>query len=440
MTEPVPRRRRPAGATWIETDLPIARTVGRRLRHFLHIEIAGGVVLLAATAVALVWANSPASASYADFWHTEVTLLAFDDFSLTEDLQHWVNDGLMAIFFFVVGLEIKSELVAGELRDPRAAAIPVIAALGGMVVPAGLFLALNAGGDAADGWGIPMATDIAFALGVLALMGPRVPASLKVFLLSLAIVDDIGAILVIAVFYTTDLSFGWLAIAVALLGVIALMRLARVWYIPVYVLAGFGVWLATLESGIHATIAGVALGLLAPAVALRPEPKQAEIEPASTADEIRAIVFDVRETVPVTDRLQLTLHPFSSFLILPVFALANAGIEISADGLGDATTSSLTLGVVLGLVVGKTVGVASATWLATRLGIGTLPPGVVWRDIVGVGALAGIGFTVAIFISGLAFDDEQLVQDAKLGILVASILAAIVGAAILRRPTKEGTP
>ena len=434
-------RRRPAGATWIETDLPVARTVGRRVRHFMHIETAGGIVLLVATAAALIWKNSPVGDSYSSFWATEVTLLGFEDFLLQESLKHWVNDGLMAIFFFVVGLEIKSELVAGELRSPRAAAVPVIAALGGMIVPAGLYLALNAGGDGADGWGIPMATDIAFALGVLALLGDRVPASLKVFLLSLAIVDDIGAISVIAIFYTSDLSLGWLAVAVGLLAVIGVMRLARVWYVPVYVLAGSGVWLAMHESGIHATIAGVALGLIAPAVALRPQPKQAEIDPQTTADEVRAIVFDVQETVPVTNRLEHALHPFSSFLILPIFALANAGIEISADGLADATSSSLTLGIVLGLVVGKTVGVTLATWLATRvLRIGDLPPGVTWRDVVGVGALAGIGFTVAIFISTLAFEDEQLVQDAKLGILAASVLAAVIGALILRNAPPDRDP
>ncbi len=429
--------RLPEGGTWIDSDLPAARTVGRRLRTFFHIETAGGIVLLVATAVALLWANSPFKDSYTTFWNTDLTLLSFGDFSLTEDLEHWVNDGLMAIFFFVVGLEIKTELVAGELRDPRKAAVPVVAALGGMVVPAGLFIAFNIGGDGFDGWGIPMATDIAFALGVLALLGPRIPSSLKVFLLTLAIADDIGAIAVIALFYTDDLSLGWLGIAVGLLLLIGFLRLGRVWYVPLYALVGGGVWLATLESGIHATIAGVALGVLAPAVALRPGRGESVVEPESTVDEIRSIVFDVRETVPVTERLQTILHPFSSFLILPLFALANAGIEISSDGLLDAATSSVTIGVVVGLVVGKTLGVAVFTFIAVRLGIGSLPDGVGWRDVAGVGALAGIGFTVAIFISGLAFDDDGLIQEAKLGILVASVLAAVVGALILRRPATD---
>ena len=428
------RGRHIPGGTWIDSDLPAAKTVGRRLRTFFHIEVAGGIVLLVATVIALVWANSPFSESYDTFWNTKLTLFAFNDFALTEDLGHWVNDGLMAIFFFVVGLEIKTELVAGELRDPRKAAVPVIAALGGMVVPAALFIAFNLGGDGFDGWGIPMATDIAFALGVLALLGPRIPSSLKVFLLTLAIADDIGAIAVIAIFYTSDLSLGWLAIAVGLLGLVLFLRAGRVWYIPLYVLVGAGVWLATLESGIHATIAGVALGVMTPAVALRPEPAEGQVDPETTADEVRAIVFDLRETVPVTDRLQAILHPFSSFLILPVFALANAGIEISRDGLSDAATSSVTIGVIAGLVVGKTAGVALFTWLATTLKVGPLPDGVSFRDVVGVGALAGIGFTVAIFISGLAFEGADLVQDAKLGILAASFLAAVIGALILRRP------
>ncbi|WP_436792579.1 Na+/H+ antiporter NhaA [Actinospongicola halichondriae] len=415
----------------------MAKTLGRRVRTFLHIETAGGIVLLLATAAALIWANSPFADSYDTFWHTKLTLISFNDFALTEDLGHWVNDGLMAIFFFVVGLEIKSELVAGELRDPRKAAVPVIAALGGMIVPAGLFMVVNLGGDGFDGWGIPMATDIAFALGVLALLGPKIPSSLKVFLLTLAIADDIGAIAVIAIFYTSDLSLGWLAIAVGLIGVIIFMRIGRVWYIPLYVAVGSGVWLATLESGIHATIAGVALGVITPAVALRPGTTETQVDPETSVDEVRSVIFDVRETVSVTDRLQAVLHPFSSFLILPLFALANAGIEISSDGVRDASTSPVTIGVILGLVVGKTVGVAVATWIATAIGIGDLPDGVRWRDVVGVGALAGIGFTVAIFIAGLAYTDEAVIEEAKLGILVASFLAAVVGALILRRPATE---
>lgn len=412
-------------------DRSFPQAVAGRLREFLHIESAGGIVLLAATAAALVWANSPWSGGYDSFWHTEVTLFSFGDHALTDTLAHWVNDGLMAIFFFVVGLEIKSELVAGELRDRRRASVPIIAAIGGMIVPALLFVVFNIGGDAVGGWGIPMATDIAFALGVLALLGSRVPSSLKVFLLTLAIVDDVGAILVIAVFYTDRLSFPWLIAGGVLLGAIALLRRAGMWYTPVYVLLGAGVWLAALESGVHATIAGVVLGVMAPAIALRPEPS-GQVDADLSVDEIRRVLFDVRETAPVTDRLLHLLHPISSFLILPIFALANAGIAISREGLSDAAGSSVTIGIVVGLVVGKVVGVTGAAWLATSLGVGDLPDDLNWRHVTGIGALAGIGFTVAIFITGLAFDDPGIVQQAKLGVIVASVLAAAVGVLVLR--------
>jgi len=412
--------------------------VARRVRTFVHIEAAGGVVLLIATVAALIWANGPAAGSYDSFWQTDVTLFAFGDFELTDTLGHWVNDGLMAIFFFVVGLEIKSELVTGELRDRRRAAVPIFAAVGGMVVPALLFVAFNAGGDGVGGWGIPMATDIAFALGVLALLGPRIPSSLKVFLLTLAIIDDVGAILVIAIFYTAELSLLWLLVAAGLLAAIGGLRRVGVWYTPLYVLVGVGVWVATLESGVHATIAGVALGVMAPAVALRPDPNQNAIDRDSTIDDIRHVIFDARETVPVTDRLIHALHPISSFVILPVFALANAGIPITRDGLADAAGSAVSIGIMAGLVVGKVVGIWIAARIAVLLGIGTLPDDMSERDVVGIGALAGIGFTVAIFITGLAYDDPDLVEQAKLGVIAASVAAAVIGAMVLRRPAADG--
>ncbi len=246
------RRARPDRRTWIQSDRRIPRRIARPLREFLDIEAAGGVVLLAATVASLILANSPAGDSIASFWEEEVTLLEFGGFQLTETLGHWVNDGLMAIFFFVVGLEIKRELVTGDLRDPRRAALPAIAAVGGMVLPAALFLVFNLGGNGSRGWGIPMATDIAFAVGVMALLGDRVPSPLKVFLLTLAIVDDIGAIAVIAIFYSEGLSFRWLTIAAALLVIIVLMRAGKVWYVPAYVVVGTGVWVAMLKSGVHA--------------------------------------------------------------------------------------------------------------------------------------------------------------------------------------------
>jgi len=330
------RRARPDRRTWIQSDRRIPRRIARPLREFLDIEAAGGVVLLAATVASLILANSPAGDSIASFWEEELTLLEFGDFQLTETLGHWVNDGLMAIFFFVVGLEIKRELVTGDLRDPRRAALPAIAAVGGMVLPAALFLVFNLGGNGSRGWGIPMATDIAFAVGVMALLGDRVPSPLKVFLLTLAIVDDIGAIAVIAIFYSEGLSFRWLTIAAALLVIIVLMRAGKVWYVPAYVVVGTGVWVAMLKSGVHATIAGVLLGLLTPARPLRPAKTELTVRPSTSWSKLRRSMFDAKETIAVAERLQHLVHPWSSFLILPVFAFANAGIELSADGLADA--------------------------------------------------------------------------------------------------------
>jgi NhaA family Na+:H+ antiporter len=422
--------------TWLRSDRFLARSVARPINRFLHIEASGGLLLAAAAVLALVWANSPWSESYRDLWATEITI-DVGAHAITEDLRHWINDGLMTLFFFVIGLEIKQELTNGQLTRPRDAAIPAAGALGGMVVPALLFTAFNVGGEGAGGWGIPMATDVAFALGILALLGPRVPAALKVLLLGLAIVDDVGAIVVIAIFYSDGLEGRWLALAAAGLALTALLRAVRVRYLPVYVVLGAGIWLATFESGVHATIAGVALGLLAPARAFIPEVDADRIADELSADrhvtaaEVRDISFRLRESVPTTERLQDLLHPWTSYLIVPVFALANAGVSISAERLGDAATSSVTLGVVAGLVVGKLVGVAGAIALAVRLGIGRLPDGVTGRHIAGMAAIAGIGFTVSIFVAGLAYDDPTRADEATIGVLAASVLAAAVGAAIL---------
>ncbi len=424
--------------TWLSSDRTLARLVGQPVARFLQVEAAGGVLLLVATVVALVWANSPWSAGYDALWSTDVSLQV-GSYRLEETFGHWVDDGLMAIFFFVVGLEIKGELVGGQLRQRRDAALPVLAAVGGMVVPAALFTIVNLGGETA-GWGIPMATDIAFAIGVLALLGDRLPSGLKVLLLGLAIVDDIGAILVIAVFYTEQLELRWLAGAAAGLLLIAVLRRARVWYAPLYALVGVGVWLCTLESGVHATIAGVALGLLTPARPLLPTVESDRVagqlshDHDVTAEEIRAVEAQLRASVSVAQRLQEALHPWTSYVIIPLFALANAGIELSGDALGDAATSRVTIGVVLGLVAGKLVGVSAAAWLAVRFGVARLPAGVTWRQVVGMAGLAGIGFTVSIFVTGLAYDDgAAALEQAKVGVLVASALAAGVGTALLRR-------
>lgn len=429
-------------ATFLGSDRLLARVVARPVIRFLHIEAAGGILLLVATAVALVWANSPWKAAYHDVWATELAF-SIGDFTVAEDARHWVNDGLMAVFFFVVGLEIKGEVLRGQLSSARDAALPAVAAIGGMVVPALLFLVLNSGGEGARGWGVPMATDIAFAVGVLALLGDRAPPSLKVLLLALAIVDDIGAILVIAVVYTDELSFGWAAVAVGGLVVFGGLRRVRVWYPPIYAVVGFVVWLAVLESGIHATIAGVALGLLTPGRPLMPQPDADRVASELSDDndvdatEVRDIAFRIRESVSIGERLEEALHPWTSYVVIPLFALANAGLVLSADGFGDALGSDVTRGVVVGLVVGKVVGVLVATTLAVRLGIARLPDDVSWLHIVGMAALAGIGFTVSIFIGGLAFDDPALVDQAKLGVLVASVVAAVVGAAVLQAAARS---
>ena len=423
---------------WIESDRLLARRVAQPVARFLHTEAAGGILLLAATVVALVWANSPWKASYADLWHTEFGL-RIGEFSISEDLRHWVNDALMALFFFVVGMEIKRELVVGELATLRAAILPAIAAVGGMVVPAALYVILNAGGEGSAGWGIPMATDIAFAAGVMALLGRRAPVGLKVLLLSLAIVDDIGAIVVIAVFYSGGLSLGWLAIAFGGLLLVAALQRAHVWHVPIYAVVGAGVWLATFESGVHATIAGVALGLLTPARPFLAEPEADKIadrlspETEVTAEEVRVIGFQIRESVSVAERLESLLHPWTGYVIVPIFALANAGVAISAEGIGDAVSSPVTLGIVLGLVVGKVVGVTGATWVACKTGLTPLPAGVTNQHIRGMAALAGIGFTVSLFITGLAFDDPLIQDEAKLGVLAASAIAAVMGTVLLLR-------
>ncbi|MEZ5407520.1 MAG: Na+/H+ antiporter NhaA [Acidimicrobiales bacterium] len=385
----------------------VRRVFGRRppLLDFIHDELAGGLVLLVATALALVWANlAPGTYESLWAWHPPLDLFHLD-------LHGWVNDGLMALFFFVVGLEIKRELVVGELSSPRDAAMPVIAAVGGMVLPALLFLVLNLGTPTERGWGIPMATDIAFVLGALALLGSRAPAGLRLFLLAVAIVDDLGAIAVIAVAYSSGLSAGYLAMAVAVLGFVVLLRWVGATSPLVYVIPALVLWFAIHESGVHATVAGVAMGLLTPA------------QPVNNRH--------------IIDDLQHSLHPFSALLVVPLFALANAGVVIRGDTLGDLTGSRVGWGIALGLVLGKTLGVAGAALLAQRLGLGRLPADLGRGHVVGGAMLAGIGFTVALFIAELSFEGETLAE-AKLAILVASILAAVVGSAVLLAGSRPG--
>ncbi len=430
-----------SGPSYMASNKPLARYVARPVREFLRVEAAGSLLLLLAALIALVWANSPFASSYDALWHTHL-ILDVGPLHLDESLQHWVNDALMVIFFFVVGLEIKYELVNGDLRDPKTAALPIVAAIGGMVVPAGLYLALNPpGSDGGAGWGIPMATDIAFAVGVLGILGRRIPSAARLFLLTLAIVDDIGAILVIAIFYTADLSLTWLAIAIGLLGAMVVARLLRIWSLVVYVVLGVGVWFALLESGVHATLAGVAIGLLAPAGPLlkeevaRGHAQRALRDNMLDTDELSRLRFLLRESVSVVDRLQSTLHPVSAYVVLPVFALANAGVELGA--IGKVFTEPVGLGIMLGLVVGKPVGILLASYIAVRLGLGRLPDRTTWPMIVGLGAVGGIGFTVSIFIAGLSFPGADLLtEEAKIAILLASLSAAVVGVVLLVLATR----
>jgi Na+:H+ antiporter, NhaA family len=426
-------------------------TLVRPFQEFASRESSGGILLLACAVVALVWANSPWADHYTALWHTPLTL-GLGSFKLSKELHFWVNDALMAVFFFVVGLEIKRELLAGELASARQAALPILAALGGVVVPALLYTLLNVNGPGARGWGIPMATDIAFAIGVMALLGDRVPLGLKVFLTALAIVDDIAAVLVIAVFYTADLAWGALGVAIfCLLAALAANRLG-VRHPLLYALIGAVLWVTVLQSGIHPTIAGVLLAFMIPsrsainqrefldhgrAVLDRFE-RAAEAEPIDILVDIEqqtaveALQDACEKVQPPLHRLEFALHPWVTFLIMPLFALANAGVAFSGD-LAKAMVQPITLGVVLGLVFGKPIGVTLASWLAVRLGLATLPENVAWKHIHGAGWLAGIGYTMSLFMTGLAFTSGAHLAAAKLGILIASVCAGIVGSVILAR-------
>jgi NhaA family Na+:H+ antiporter len=435
-----PSIRRP----WSRSSRAVPTRVIRPAQEFLHQEAAGGIILLVATIVALVWANAD-SGSYTTFWHTKLTF-SVGSWGHTESLQHVVNDGLMALFFFVIGLEVKRELAVGELSDRRAAVLPLLAALGGMLVPAALFLVLTSGSssDVVRGWGVPMATDIAFALGVLALLGSRVPAALKVLLLGIAVIDDIGAIIVIAIFYSSDVAWTWLLAAVAGLAVIRLLAQLQVLATTPYVVLGLGVWLATYESGIHATIAGVALGLLTPAkpfqrgdavsIAARriaDETSDDEDDPDKDASDWHALSVLSQQAISPLARLERALHPWTASVVLPLFALANVGVVLDLDSARDAVTSTLGIAVIVGLVLGKPVGIALGMLIAVRLGVSELPDGVTWRHVTGIGCLAGIGFTMSLFVTTLAFDSADLVATSTFAVLVASIVAGAIGAVVL---------
>jgi NhaA family Na+:H+ antiporter len=435
--------------TWLSSERPIPSRFVRPVLRFTRVEAAGGGVLLAAALVAVVWANVPGGESYERFFNTELEL-NLGIVEIHESVRHFINDGLMAVFFFVVGLEIKRELMRGELSTVKSAMLPAFGALGGMIFPALIYVAFVAGdGEAIRGWGIPMATDIAFSVGVVALLGSRVAVGAKLFLLALAIVDDIGAIAVIAIFYTDELAVTWLAAALGGLAVVEIAKRVGIRSIAFYVVVGVLTWFALLESGVHATLAGVALGLMTPAFALYSDDDyrrratwilsrydmdaahpRAQERIDADAMELAAVA---NESVSPLDRLETTIHPWSSFLIVPVFALANAGIRFADIDVGEALTSSVTLGVTFGLIVGKAVGISLFSWLAVMMGLGELPRHTTWSDIFGTALAAGIGFTVSLFITELAFDDPGLLDRAKLGIFIGSAVAGIIAYSVLRR-------
>jgi len=421
------------------------------LERFVHDETSGSILLFGATVAALVWANSPWSASYFALWKLPLQLGRRPLLSM--DLHHWIDDGLMVLFFLVVGLEVKREIVKGELSSFRQAALPIMAALGGMILPALLYFALNRAGPGARGWGIPMATDIGFAMGVLALLGKRIPSSLRVFMLALAIVDDVGAILVIAFFYTPTISLPYLAAAGGLSALLILVAMRRA-PMPVYVIVGFFFWAAVLRSGVHATIAGVILGLIAPITPKFPPEELAEsAEPllenfrtqVSSKDKSSAeatlTTLDqlLRGTDSIAERLERTLHPWVCFLVLPLFALASAGVALSAQQFKLALSSPIALGVFLRLVLGKAVGITAFSFLAVISRIAGMADGLTWAGIAGVGILAGVGFTVALFISGLCFGDDSLVATAKVAVLAASLAAGTIGYFILRFALRDNS-
>lgn len=419
------------------------------IQEFLHQQASGGILLIIATVIALAWANSPFAESYHHLWHTYVNI-DIGGVGLNYSLHHWINDGLMVIFFFVVGLEIKRELLVGELSSAKKAALPIAAALGGMIFPALIYTIFNLGSESASGWGIPMATDIAFVVGILALLGNRVPLSLKIFILALAIVDDLGAVLVIAIFYTSNISLTSLMIAGGLIILLIAMNRLGVRNLLVYTLVGVALWLAFLKSGVHATVAGVLLAFTIP-VSSRINTQKFKnetenlIKEFDNAGEHGEDVLTNSERLSIVDKIEnncekiLTplqrfehgLHPWVSFFIMPVFALANAGVTIGS-GLSSSLTHPVSIGIILGLFLGKQIGIFGFSYLAVKLKLASEPEGVSWKKIYAAAILAGIGFTMSLFIANLAFTSPELLDTAKVGILSGSLISGIVGFIILK--------
>jgi NhaA family Na+:H+ antiporter len=429
---------------------PVDRLLGP-IHRFLHIEAASGVVLLVAAAAALYLANSPWAADFVGIWKTPVEF-AVGTFRLKDTLGHLViNDGLMTIFFFVVGLEIKRELVGGELAEPRKALLPVVAAVGGMLVPALVYYALQRGQPGERGWAIPMATDIAFVVGFLALFGSRVPFGLKIFLLSLAIVDDLGAVLIIAFVFSESIAWPWLGAAGVALVATVVLNVVGVRRVSVYVIVGVFIWLAFLKAHVHPTVAGVLLGLLTPS---KPwlgtsllsrvideiwDDDEDELPPQKRVSQVSQVEFAARETVAPLHRLEAGLHPWVAFGIMPLFALANAGVKLDMAGFGSPVATA----VAAGLVIGKPVGILLFTYLAVRIGAASLPDRVTWPMTIGAAALGGIGFTMALFLNGLAFpkpEDALLAAAGKIGVLAGSLLSAVIGCAVVAFSVRRRSP
>jgi NhaA family Na+:H+ antiporter len=436
-----------------EIQKPLGVQVRNLFQRFTAIQASGGILLVASTIIALFLANSPWAEQYFHFWETEITF-TLGSFSLSEQLLEWVNDGLMVLFFFVVGLEIKRELTVGELASPRRAALPLAAALGGMAVPAVIFLIFNAGREGESGWAIPMATDIAFTLGILTLLGKRIPLPLKVFFAAMAIADDLGAVIAMAVFYTEQIRWSSLIIAGLLVLALTGLNFAGVRKPLPYGVLGIALWLAILQSGVHPTIAGVLLALTIPA---RTQARsQAFLAQASAVlsmvevpdgfeDELtfrsrqqaaaRTLEMIAERIQGPAQRLEHALTPWATYLVLPIFALANTGVSLSGDVLSDLT-SPLSMGIILGLVLGKALGLSLFSWGAVRLGIAQKPSRVSWPQLFGASWLAGIGFTMSLFIAGSAFAGTALLANAKISILFASTIAATMGL-VFTRVTSE---
>jgi NhaA family Na+:H+ antiporter len=442
----------------IKTKPPMSLIV-RPFQEFINTEASGGIILLICTVFALAWANSPFSESYFHLWHTKISFY-INGTGLDYSLHHWINDGLMAIFFFVVGLEIKREFLVGELSSFKKASLPVAAALGGMLFPAGIYLLFNAGGKGSSGWGIPMATDIAFVIGIMAILGSKVPPALKVFVTALAIADDIGAVLVIAFFYTSEISFISLAVAGGIIIILIAANLLGVKNLLFYTLIGIGLWLAFLTSGVHATISGVILAFTIPAVSrintkefLERNNKLLQDFNNAGEDGYDVLTNEVRQTyvneiAKNSERILTPLQRFEhgltswvSFLIMPIFALANAGVSLG-EGIIESLLDSISIGVIAGLFIGKQIGIFLFSWLSIRLRLSTIPDGVDMKNLYGAGILAGIGFTMSLFITNLAFMSNELIDIAKVGILLASTISGIAGYIILsssKNPAIENT-